>query len=362
MSSIIPTCKSWFERVANNENQSKFESRVPILALGAFPKIFAPEGLKAREFLVSRFLRYFQQGHYKLGSSFLHARFQHGQERGLTIEDAARGEVGAAMAIINNTVAASFWIIFHLFSNPGLLEECRRELLAGGISTDEDGTQVLDLDHVKFNCPILVSTLQEVFRYRGIGTLIIRSVLEDHKLSGRYLVKKGGIILMPNSVQHFDPNIWGADVNEFNYRRWLPDPKTGKKRRYNPSAFRIFGSGSTLCPGRHFANNEILAFAALTILQFDLKPKATNGRWEAPNTNHSFGMGVARVFLMPEKDFEVELFSRIEDRNQKWRVHLTGSKKSVHTLADEMEAHEKAMHAKADAEEEEKAGLRKLSV
>lgn len=198
-----------------------------------------------------------------------------------------------------------------------------------------------------------MSTLQEVFRYRGIGTLIIRKVLEDHKLGGRWLLRKGGIVLMPNSVQHFDPRVWGADADVFDYRRFLKGGE-GKGRKRTPAAFRIFGSGSTLCPVRHFANTEILAFAALMILQFDVAPKGGR-QWVRPKTDSSFGMGVARVFLMPENDFEVDLVAR-GPVDEQLRVLLTESKRAVQTMSEEMEAHEKMLC------EQEKGEVRRESV
>jgi cytochrome P450 len=40
----------------------------------------------------------------------------------------------------------------------------------------------------------------------------------------------------------------------------------------HPAAFRGFGGGKTLCPGRHFATNEILLFTALIVHGFDITP------------------------------------------------------------------------------------------
>jgi cytochrome P450 len=254
--------------------------------------------------------------------------------------------------MLNNTIGAAYWMVYHLFSDPALLATCRAEL-ERGVTVGEQGEKVVDLGWVKFECPVLVATLQEVMRHRGIGALMIRKVLEDHWLGGRVLLRKGAVLLMPNSVQHFDPAVWGPDANAFDYRRFLKGGVPGRKR-VNPGAFRIYGSGATMCLGRHFANTEILSFAALLILQFDVRPVG-GARWVEPKTDRSFGLGVAKVFMEPERDCEVEVVAR-DDPAQQWRVLLTESKRAIHTMSDDIEAHEK-MQA-----EQEKAAVRRESV
>ncbi|KAL2131449.1 hypothetical protein VTI74DRAFT_5097 [Chaetomium olivicolor] len=46
----------------------------------------------------------------------------------------------------------------------------------------------------------------------------------------------------------------------------------------HPASFRAFGGGKTLCPGRHFAFSEVLAFAALLVTHFDFLPPADSGK------------------------------------------------------------------------------------
>ncbi len=189
---------------------------------------------------------------------------------------------------------------------------------------------MVDLECLKGSCPVLGSTLQEVMRFRGVGTLIIRRVMEDYLLAGRWALKKGAVLLMPNLVQQYDPAVWGPDAGQFDHMRFV-------KKKKGPKSFHIFGSGSTLCPGRHFATTEMLAFAALMVLQFDVRPRM--GGWAMPRTDGCFGLGVARVFLMPDSDFEVDIVAR--EPGLHWKVLMAESKRAVHTKMDDAEAQEK---------------------
>jgi cytochrome P450 len=105
----------------------------------------------------------------------------------------------------------------------------------------------------------------------------VRIALEDHMLDGKYLIKKGGTVMIPGHVQHSSAAIWGDDVAEFKHTRFV---KTPGSKRYNSVAFRGFGGGTTLCPGRHFATMEILLFATLLMLRFDVR--LANGATEWP--------------------------------------------------------------------------------
>lgn len=257
--------------------------------------------------LAERFERYFREDSHLRGSESLLARTKHGVATGLPAADRARGEVGACMALHNNTVPGAFWLLYHIFSDPTVLQECRKELEQSALN--HSGDLADEINSIISSCPILLSTMHEVFRYRAIGTVTVRQVLEDHDLNATYLLKRGSLVLIPNTVQHFNTAVWGPDAEAFNHRRFLEATNakgTNSARRYGPASLRAFGGGPLLCPGRHFAIGEILAFAAMMVLQYDIRP--VNGRrWNDLKVENSFGLGVAKVFLLPENDIEVQI-------------------------------------------------------
>ena len=97
-------------------------------------------------------------------------------------------------------------------------------------------------------CTLLYSTFQEVLRVHALGSSV-RYVREDIVLQDLYLLRKSMVVQMPMAVMHSDPAAWGADVNEFQPRRFLKLPNSTKEFKTNPAAYRPFGGGASLCPG-----------------------------------------------------------------------------------------------------------------
>lgn len=174
----------------------------------------------------------------------------------------------------------------------------------------------------------MLSSLQEVLRLHSVG-ISTRLAVENYMLDNRFLLKKDATIMIPGPVQHKNTAIWGDDVDAFNHRRFLP-----KERRHNPIAFRAFGGGTTLCPGRHFASTEILTFTAPLLLRFDMLP--AGGKWEHMTTEKA---GLWEVTPIPDEDIEIELVPRDDDyKDAKWRVLMTDTDKSMPISAEDVDA------------------------
>lgn len=293
------------------------------LLVGILPSLTAHNGLAGRAKVVKAFEQYFQANGHQQASVLMKTRYETSAKNGISVEDIARFEVGGAIAILVNTAPAVFWMLLLVYYHPGLVGELREEIdkmLAEQIS-DGETIRSLDITSLKTNCPLLTSTFQEVLRYRSMGTSI-RQVMEDTVLDGKWLLKKDCMIQMPSRVIHKDNSIWGSDVDEFNPRRFMKDEpqKTQNGRRPNATAFRAFGGGTTLCPGRHFATNEILAVVTMFIMRYDMKP--TTGEWSLPTTQNT---NVAAVVMEPDTDVEVEISVREGFEEGQWAFDLKDS-------------------------------------
>lgn len=249
----------------------------------------------------------------------MQAHYQHKVDQGATGRDIARFEIGAIVAILSNTIPAAFWVLYHSISSPSIMAECRREVLA--CCTMENDLVTLDISRIKETSSLLVSILKEVLRYHGIGTSV-RFVTQDHMLGDQYLLKKGGIVMIHGPVQHTSIPAYGENVNIFQHDRFVRG--TGNKKPA-PVAFRGFGGGSTLCPGRHFASTEILAFVAMMIARFDFLP--LKGQWVAPTTANAGSHGTVAP---PDYDVCVRLSKASGNlADKKWIAIVSGSAESV---------------------------------
>ncbi|KAK4207591.1 cholesterol 7-alpha-monooxygenase [Rhypophila decipiens] len=311
-----------FRDPALEEAWYRFEPSIIIFLLGLFPSILASDALKAREQMAEAIERYLLSGapHDPDTSELIRARLAQNNSFSMPIKDQARFEVGSTFGILGNTIPSSFWILFHIYSDPSVFFEIRDEvskLVTTTVSGDGVTTHSIDAAAVRTSCPILLSTLREVFRYHGVG-ISPRMVMEDHLLDGKYLLKKGNTVMIPGRVQHMDDSIWGPDVSTFNHRRFVTTD--AEYQRASPIAFRGFGGGTTLCPGRHFASTEILVFAALMVMRFDVRP--VGGKlWVQPTVDKS---PMAAAVPVPDGDIEVEVELR-GPKEQEWRVSFSCS-------------------------------------
>lgn len=95
-----------------------------------------------------------------------------------------------------------------------------------------------------------------------------------------FVLRKGGIVQIAGGVVHADPCTWGDDTGEFNPRRHqmlgsnpssttttLSVSEGGRSSTTRRGAWRPFGGGKTMCPGKTLATSEILAL--VTCIEVD---------------------------------------------------------------------------------------------
>ena len=316
-----------------------FNNELTALLVGILPSIVARKGVAARTKVAKAFETYYKEDGLLTGSILAKNRYEVAAKNGLALEDIARYEVGGSIAILVNTTPATFWMLFFIYSMPGLLQDLRKELDAI-LVTKDDGSETIrsvDIKTLKQHCPLLISTFQETMRVSAMGTSV-RKVMEDTVLDGQWLLKKGSMVQMPNRIIHKDSSIWGTNVEEYNPRRFMKDAASqkyagGSQKRPPAAAFRAFGGGTTLCPGRHFATNEVLATAALFALRYDMAP--IKGEWSMPTVNNS---SMAGFLTEPDSDVEVRISFRKGFENGRFACGLEESDEVLALIAEDISA------------------------
>lgn len=285
-------------------------------------RIFFKSAIEAREILVNNFANYYTSGAYKHGSAYIRAFTEHCVAFEIPEDDIPHMLLGTVFNNVANSIPAAFWVLYHIFSDAEVRKQCRDEVRQSVSYSSDGATATIDLSYVLNSCPVLLSTYHEVFRVHGMANSV-RVVREDHMLDNRYLLRKGGLVMMSARSQHSNPEIWGDDVDKFVHTRFLKQGVQSGSVRQRAAAFRGFGGGVTLCPGRHFATSEILLLATLLLLRYEVQPVMTeegqqDGDWgPTPSTDNS---SQAEAMEQPDEDIKISIFPRPEMEGKKWAI------------------------------------------
>ncbi|KAF7557885.1 hypothetical protein G7Z17_g251 [Cylindrodendrum hubeiense] len=288
--------------------KSLWEANIKVLLLG-IPWFLSPKkysaAQKSRKELVGAFLKYLNDDGLSSACSFIKELSGLGIRRGLSNENNARALLGSILAIVGNTIPTTFWLLISIYSRPDLLAEIRAELEATLENPSARTDICLDITAMREKCPIFMSTYDEVLRMTS-GIATVRYTNEDTIIQDRWLLKKGAQVQMPTAFIHADPTTWGADADVFDHTRFLKSKVLTKEQRTRrTAAFRPFGGGNTLCPGRHFASYEVLTFAGSILLGFDMTP--TTAIFDIPKMDRS---KLPLTSLKPAGDIKVHLVRR----------------------------------------------------
>ncbi|MCJ1283685.1 hypothetical protein MMC26_003016 [Xylographa opegraphella] len=283
-----------------------FDRDLNLLIADFLPSIIVPKGNRARSELGIAFEKYFED--YIAGqtesSAMIQARQHAATKHGISSWNQGRLEVGTLLGVLANTVPSVFYLLVHIYSDQALLRDIRDELEVTCVSTVSPAERSLHIMTMREKCRLLHSTFQELLRVHALGAGA-RFVREDTMLDDQYLLKKGMVIQMPMAVMHSDPLIWGPDAVAFQPRRFLKHTEATQGSKQKATAYRPFGGGASLCPGRHFVALEALALTAYMVLRFDMSP--SNGQWSIPAQKQE---SLATNVFPPEKDILIKFSPR----------------------------------------------------
>ncbi|KAI0408332.1 cytochrome P450 [Xylaria palmicola] len=269
-----------------------FDHGLGNLLMNIFPSVTASKAYKGRERLAKAIEAYLENGYHMMGSKIVQKRVEIALQHGWTLRATARSELSFLFAGIVNATTSTFWILLQIFAEPILLSTVREEItqvIVQNGRNDKDARPEkyrLNITDLKDRCPVLVAVYRECLRL-GSDNYSTRMVKENTMLADRYFLKKGAIVQIAGGVIHADQSIWGDNVEDFDPSRFLErkqGPGNTKQAQVHPAAFRAFGGGKTLCPGRHFAMNEILSLVAIIVLTFDIE-SPDGGKIEVPRKN-----------------------------------------------------------------------------
>ena len=288
----------------SNKISRAVDNDFAFLGLNILPEIIAPKGHRGRQTLFRGFQKYYAQDGHKSGSRLVQARYEVNRKYGVSLQDIEHFDLSICYGLLVNTVPAASWVLYYLYSQPSLLQETRATMSSYiQISADSDDgpTYQVNIAAIIAGYPLLASLVQETLRVQSTNASG-RIVLKDTLLEDQYLLKQGSILLIPSAELHNSSSIWGSSAKDFDSRRFIQ--KRADQVRIPASAYRAYGSGASVCPGRFLAVNEILTVLTIMVLRYDLSP--VQGHWLLPKSRPH----ITTSILTPIEDIKVTITKR----------------------------------------------------
>lgn len=206
-----------------------------------------------------------------------------------------------------------FWMLIRVWASPGLVQQIRDEM--GPFAQTTQPPQLfgipelprlkLDLDGLLHSCPLLKACFYEVMRLHStpisVRTVARNVVVHEVKGSGpSYALDAGSIVAAPLGLHHHHPRYFESPTT-FQPSRFLKSNKDEEgKKTVNERISRPWGVGKSACPGRVYAEQEILAFVAGILALWGFEP-ASNGEWVVPEQTER------AIVCVPSTDIRVRL-------------------------------------------------------
>ncbi|MFI6402101.1 cytochrome P450 [Streptomyces sp. NPDC050548] len=197
----------------------------------------------------------------------------------LSAENVRRQVITFLVAGHETTSGSLSFALHYLARHPEVAARARAEIDQVWGDADVPGyEQIAKLRYVR-------RVLDESLRLWPTAPAYAREATRDTELAGDHPVRRGAWALILTPMLHRDPEVWGADAEEFDPDRF--DAKAVRSRA--PHTFKPFGTGARACIGRQFALHEATLVLGLLLRRYDLRP------------DPAYQLRVAeRLTLMPE--------------------------------------------------------------
>jgi cytochrome P450 len=147
----------------------------------------------------------------------------------------------------------------------------------------------IDIPILMKQCPCLEAVYNESLR-------ITNGAFSGRKITGRTVIggkvlEPGHTIVIPFRQLHMNQDTFGDDPTAFDPERFLKNPSLTSS-----GSFKLFGGGTSYCPGRFVVKQEMMFFVALVLNRFDAKlsPLPNQEFPELDMTVPALGINVAR--------------------------------------------------------------------
>jgi hypothetical protein len=275
------------------------------LFVNKVPRIFAKAHYKARDHVLKAFTNYLSnEANEEEGSAMIWDRVVDMRARGMSVKDMAGYSYSAYAvstfrclrskhvhslilfrrmsirslpfdvshadcSLLNNANPTAYRLLSHIYTYKGALSKLREEV-APVFATGNHITTLEQVQYLLTSCPLLRAFYDETLRLHAFNAS--NRIVEEETIVGGFILKKGHNVICPPYAQHNMEEFFGEDLGSFNPERFIQPVATSGKVA-DAKMVRAFGGGISLCPGRFFASNELLSYAASVLWRFDFEFK-----------------------------------------------------------------------------------------
>jgi cytochrome P450 len=192
-----------------------------------------------------------------------------------------------------NSIPNAYCALLELLSIPGLVSDIRAELQGVNYPALQPSEYVTVIPS---RVPLLRSIYYESLRMH-INAVTIREVVAPTTLSteGRtWQLEAGGVVTLAGTLLHEDAE-WHPQPEQFRPRRFM-DKELGGGGENAAKYTKPFGGGTSYCPGRVFAEKQIIGFLAALVWRYEIRI-ATEGFKIPRNSDMELVAACPPVFL-----------------------------------------------------------------
>lgn len=244
----------------------------------------------------------------------------------LTAGASAAGHLSLYYDLVEHTTKICFWAITHLFADPTLLDQVRKEMAPyviasratrqeTGFPIDEPPRLTVNIESVVTSCPLFKACYYETVRLHSAGIsfkksasdLILSESTEEAAYGltepRKYKIHKGERIIVPHGAYYHDSRYF-SNPDQFDPLRFLVTvPETGTQRA-DSNILAPFAEGLYGSTDNRFTERSILTFIAGVVAMWDIEPKS--GKYlTVPAHKTSWGA------FRPTRDLRVRMKTRV---------------------------------------------------
>lgn len=278
------------------------------------------------------------------GARLMRARAEMFDQVGFSAHGAATMDLGFLWAANANVIPATGWVLINVLLSENLTERVMAEM-ADSFDEKADAFDVAAL----CSKPLLNGAYLEALRYCTSTTSARNPETDDFQLGGWHMPRDAVMLSMSWFGGH-DPHYWNTGrvlpngkpehpVDSYWAERFLEypgDPASGPTRKPDEAVYRSdakrmvktaqddktakasghiatlqgyfypYGGGANMCPGRHFAKQEMLAAVAVMMREFEIELTDPVGAQKAKPDPKIFATGA----LGPDRKLPVRVRRR----------------------------------------------------